>query len=86
MNCPDCGSCRVKVTDTKRPSTVEKSRTSDLERLLGSHNGVARRRRCEGCGNMWTTLELAVEVPPATYSSQYKKGYDSRRKQWRPHV
>lgn len=68
MNCPECGSMRVVVTNVLKPCYNDSegvgSRRPDLRRMLGSENAIARARDCRACGLRFHTMERVAEVPP----------------------
>jgi transcriptional regulator NrdR family protein len=80
MRCPECGQNDTSVKDTQSRSNIKEHHSMDLVRLMGSMNAIARRRLCNRCGYLFTTLELPVDVlsyavchcgMPAKRGSQY---------------
>ena len=61
MRCPFCGAQDTRVVDS---------------RLASDGDQVRRRRRCEGCGERFTTLEIAQLVMPRVVKS------DGAREPW----
>mgnify|MGYP004506507947 CR=1 FL=1 len=46
MYCPKCGSSQIFVTNSRHKNSI---------------NAIRRRRKCNSCGYVWSTLEQTVE-------------------------